>query len=418
MRVLVVGSGGREHALAWKFAQDSDVIVTPGNPGIAEDAECVELGPPTPEKIVELCSERGIDLVVVGPEDPLIRGFADVLRGRGLSAFGPGREAAQLEGSKAFSKTVMQEAGIPTARFGAFGDVDGAKRFARQLADSGSLPVVKASGNALGKGVVVANSLEEAEMAIEAMLVGREFGAAGETVVIEERLTGYEFSLLTICTGTEFYSLPVAQDFKRAQDGDRGPNTGGMGSYSPVPSVPTDCVRLAEESAVAPLLAYLKSKNIDYRGTLFSGFMVQNGRPYCLEYNVRFGDPETQSIVRRLGTGFTAALKAAADGDPIPPIEVLDNHAVTVVLASDGYPGKFAKGMAITIPEFLDPAVKLFHAGTIYSDGQFVTSGGRVLGVSAVGRSLEEARDAAYRACAQIEFEGKSYRRDIAASAV
>jgi len=416
VRVLVVGSGGREHALAWKLAQDSDVIVTPGNPGIAEDAECVELGSQTPDTIADLCRARDIDLVVVGPEDPLIRGFADMLRGQGLSVFGPGGEGAQLEGSKAFSKSVMQEAGILTARFGTFADVEGAKRFSRELADSGSLPVVKASGNALGKGVVVANSLEEADVAIEAMLVSREFGAAGETVVIEERLTGYEFSLLTICAGTDFFSLPIAQDFKRAQDGDRGPNTGGMGSYSPVPAVPKDLAGLAEETAVAPLLAYLKSKNIAYRGTLFSGFMVQNGRPYCLEYNVRFGDPETQSVVRRLGTGFTAALKAAADGYPIPPIEVLDNHSITVVLASDGYPGKYAKGMAITVPGLLDPAVKIFHAGTTYSDGQLVTSGGRVLGVSAIGSSLKEARERAYRACGQIEFEGKSYRRDIAAA--
>jgi phosphoribosylamine---glycine ligase len=418
VRVLVVGSGGREHALAWKLAQDSEVLAAPGNPGIAEEVECVDVGVQDRDAIVQLCGARDIDLVVVGPEDPLIAGLADELRQHGLSVYGPGREGALLEGSKAFSKGVMREAGIPTARFGMFSEVESAKRFARQLADSGSMPVVKASGNALGKGVVVARSLAEAESAIDSMIVGRQFGTAGETVVIEERLTGYEFSLLTICAGKDFVSLPVAQDFKRVRDGDHGPNTGGMGSYSPVPAVPPDLVRSAEETAVAPLLDYLKSKNIDYRGTLFSGFMVQSGQPYCLEYNVRFGDPETQSVVRRLGSGFAAALKAAADGNPIPPIEVLDNHAVTVVLASSGYPGAYPKGIPVSLPEFLEPSVKVFHAGTTISDGRLVTNGGRVLGVAAVGESLEIARETAYDACERIEFEGKYYRRDIAAAAL
>ncbi|MBC8064103.1 MAG: phosphoribosylamine--glycine ligase [Chlorobia bacterium] len=418
MRILVIGSGGREHALAWKLSQEAEVIVAPGNAGIAEDAECVEVRTGDSQGILDLCRSRFVDLVVVGPEDPLVAGLADFLRANGVAVYGPGKDGAQLEASKSFSKDLMIQAGVPTAQFEAFKDATKAKAFAKSLADSGSMPVIKASGNALGKGVVVANTLDEAEEAIDSMMLDREFGEAGSTVVVEERLLGYEFSLLSICSGTDFYSLPVAQDYKRVLDGDRGPNTGGMGAYSPVAAVPTNLVREAEESAVRPMLAHLQSLGIDYRGTLFSGFMVQNGKPICLEYNVRFGDPETQSVMRRLGLGLSTALMAAAVGDPIPPVEVLDNYSVTVVVASGGYPGNYLKGVPILLPEKIPANVKVFHAGTAIKDGVLSSNGGRVLGVSAVGDTLEEATASAYEVCDQIEFEGKHYRRDIAASPV
>lgn len=416
MRILVIGSGGREHALAWKLAQEAEVLVAPGNAGIAQELECVDVKASDSEGILALCRERDIDLVVVGPEDPLIAGLGDFLRTGGFPVYGPGSLGARLEGSKAYSKQLMAEAGVLTARYESFQEATLAKEFARSLVDSGAMPVIKASGNALGKGVVVANSLTEAEDAIDMMMVDREFGDAGSTVVVEERLLGFEFSLLTICSGTDFYSLPVAQDYKRALDGDRGPNTGGMGTYSPVAAVSSDMVMEAEALAVRPILSHLKANGIDYRGTLFSGFMVQNGKPYCLEYNVRFGDPETQTVMRRLGSGFAAALLAAAKGESISPIEVLDHSAVTVVVASGGYPGSYAKGIPVQIPSDLPDAVKVFHAGTALQDGQLVSSGGRVLGVSAIGDSQEEARAAAYAACDLIEFEGKHLRRDIAAS--
>jgi phosphoribosylamine--glycine ligase len=415
VRVLVIGSGGREHALAWKLSQESEVLVAPGNAGIAQDVETVNIKVDSFPDIFLLCELRKPELVAIGPENPLVDGLADQLRERGYLVYGPNKDGAMLEGSKAYSKQVMAEAGIPTARYEAFTDPIAAKRYARSLADSGASPVIKASGNALGKGVVVANSLPEAEEAIDMMMVDQEFGEAGSTVVVEERLLGFEFSLLTICSGTQYLSLPVAQDYKRAHDGDQGPNTGGMGSYSPVPAVTESLVRQAEEEAVKPLLNYLKSKGIDYRGTLFSGFMVQNGKPFCLEYNVRFGDPETQTVMRRIGSGFGAALRAAAAGLPIPEIEVFDNHVVTVVMASGGYPGAYRKGESITIPSDLPSSVKVFHAGTGHIENVLVTSGGRVLGVSATGATLQEARADAYAACERIDFNGKFYRRDIAA---
>lgn len=378
------------------------------------DVECVAVSGSDFNGIADLARSRSVDLVVVGPEDFLIEGLADNLRAADLAVYGPGREGARLEASKAYSKQLMEKAGVPTARYASFDDPVKAKDFARKLADTGAMPVIKASGNALGKGVIVANTLEEALNAIDLMMVDREFGAAGSTVVVEERLLGFEFSLLTICSGTHFQSLPVAQDYKRALDGDRGPNTGGMGTYSPIPSVPADLVREAEARVVKPMLDQLAASGTDYRGTLFSGFMVQDGKPFCIEYNVRFGDPETQTVMRRLGGGFADALLAAAKGQPIPEVEVLDHAAVTVVMASGGYPGNYQKGHPIQIPQDLATEVKVFHAGTAQKDGQLVTNGGRVLGVSAVGETHARARAAAYAACGRIQFEGAHYRKDIA----
>lgn len=414
MKVLVVGSGGREHALVWRLLQDAEVFAAPGNPGIAEIAECFPIAPDDASGIADLCSRLSIDLVVVGPEAPLIDGLATCLRASGIRVFGPDTGAAQLEGSKAFSKDLMASAGVPTARFGSFNHLFPALAFARQLFEEGGGAVVKASGAALGKGVVVCESAEEADDALRSMLEERTFGSAGSLVVVEERLVGREFSLLTLCSEAGYRSLPVAQDYKRIFDGDRGPNTGGMGSYSPVGWIDDSLVRKTEERVVEPMLAELSKRGLPFRGVLFSGIMVMGGEPLCLEYNVRFGDPETQSVMPRLGAGFLEALVACADGQPVPEISVLAQSAVTVVVAAKGYPGTVSKGAEITIGA-MPAGVQVFHAGTFLSDGRLVASGGRVLGVTATAGKVEEARRLAYEGIAQVAFEGMQFRRDIAA---
>lgn len=406
MRVVVVGSGGREHALAWKLAAECEVVATPGNPGIAQVAACLPGSP------LEVCRHVRPDLVVVGPENPLIDGLADRLRDEGYATVGPGASGARLEASKAFSKEVMARAGVPTAAFKTFTDPHQAREFARERYEAGRQLAIKASGAALGKGVVVAETLAEALEAIESMMVDLELGEAGSTVVLEDRLVGREFSLLTLCSGTSIRSLPVAQDYKRALDRDLGPNTGGMGTYSPVSWLSDSIVERTVESVVRPALRALADAGIDYRGVLFSGVMVQDGRPFCLEYNVRFGDPETQSVVRRLGSGFPEALRATANGAAIPPIETLDNAVTTVVLASEGYPGNYPKGLPITVGAMPASCV-LFHAGTAVEDGQLVTAGGRVMAVSATAPTLEASRAAAYEGVRAVAFDGMHYRTDI-----
>lgn len=413
MRVLVVGSGGREHALVWKLAQEAEVLAAPGNPGIAQIAECL----PNPfGELPALATSMGIDLVVVGPENPLFDGLADRFREAGIPTFGPGADGARLEGSKGFSKDLMQRAGIPTARFVRCDSEREAKDAVSDFYAQGSQVVVKADGLAFGKGVVVTSTLEEALDAVDMLMVERELGASGDHVVVEERLVGREFSLFSICSGTSFVSLPVAQDYKRALDGDRGPNTGGMGSYSPVAWVSPELVSETESAVVAPLLRALADRGIDYRGVLFSGLMVVDGKPFCLEYNVRFGDPEIQSLVRRLGEGFVDLLLAAAQGIDLTgwTLEIRDQAAVTVCMASPGYPGSYPKGISLSIPNFGEETV-VFHAGTTLDEDRLVSSGGRVLAVSSVGETIDQARTRAYEACESIDFEGGSFRRDIAA---
>lgn len=414
MKILVVGSGGREHALAWKLSQEAEVHAAPGNPGMVACAECHPVPVSDHYGLVGLARKLAVDLVVVGPENPLIDGLADTMRTVGLNVFGPGKDGAQLEGSKAFAKTLMREAYVPTAAYRICTDPQSAIQFVRQLASEGKNVAVKASGAAFGKGVVVCASAEDAEQAIEMMLVKKEFLEAGETIVVEERLYGREFSLLSLCTDGGFLSLPLAQDYKRVGDGDTGLNTGGMGSYSPLEWVSEQLRKQTEERVVAPILGALAERSIPFRGTLFSGLLVQDGVPYCLEYNVRFGDPETQSVMARLGKGLAAALLACAKGEPIPDVEVLDRAAVTVVLASQGYPGKYPKGLPITLPPDLGPNAVAFHAGTAVKDGQLVTDGGRVLAVTAWGSDVEQARLHAYEAVSKIHFEGMHYRTDIA----
>ncbi len=412
MRILVVGSGAREHALAWRLAMEADVVCAPGNPGIAEDVETTPVATADFAGLTALALDRRVDLVVVGPEDPLIAGLGDHLRTAGLTVFGPGALGAQLEGSKVFSKELMVEARIPTASHHSFAEPGPAKEFARSLFDKCGGAVVKASGAALGKGAIVCDSLAEAQRTIDDLLVHRLLGDAGSEIVVEQRLKGPEFSLLTLVSGRHHWSLPVAQDFKRAFDGDQGGNTGGMGSFSPVGWVPREMVELAERSVVEPLLCSLQNRGIDFRGVVFSGLLVDDGTPYCLEFNVRFGDPEIQSLVRRLGSGFASALTACALGDPIPPVEVLPNAAVTVVVASGGYPDAPRKGFEIILPK--KPTAKIFHAGTSVKDGKLVNSGGRVFSVTGIGASVEAARDEAYRTAREIKFEGAFMRGDIA----
>lgn len=412
MRVLVIGSGGREHALAWRLSQEAEVHAAPGNPGIAEDCTVHDVAATDFPALLSLAKRLAVDLVVVGPENPLIDGLADLLRAEGLPTFGPGRAAAQLEGSKAFSKSLMQEAGVPTAEFKTFTESAPARQYARHMFDQGRPVVIKASGAALGKGVILCATAEEAEQAIANMIDASEFGKAGSTIVVEERLQGPEFSLLTICSDDHYASLPVAQDYKRAGDGDQGPNTGGMGSYSPVPWISPDLVRRAEAEIVKPILAGLKDTG--YRGVLFSGIMVQDGKPYCLEYNVRFGDPETQSIMMRLGEGFAEALLACAGGHPIPSFAVKPEASVCVVIASGNYPGPVEKGFQIQLPGSPPQGSKLFHAGTALKNGRLVTNGGRVFGATATGADLEQARQRAYQLASGVRFEGAWRRSDIA----
>lgn len=413
MKVLVIGSGGREHALCWKLSNEGhDLFCAPGNPGIAEVAKCNAIKINDRKGLLDWAHEIGAELVVVGPEDPLISGMADMFRENGFLVFGPGQDAARLEGSKAFSKDMMKRAGVPTARHQVFSDPGAAKEYAAQLCSSGEGVVIKASGAALGKGVVVCDDFEYAEIVIEEMLVGGSMGEAGRTIVVEERLRGMEFSLLTLVSGSEILSLPVAQDYKRIGDGDTGPNTGGMGSYSPVSWVSEALIAQTEAEIVRPILASLAELGIDYRGVLFSGLMLVDGHPYCLEYNVRFGDPEIQTVVNRLGNGFGDALLACAKGESIPAIEVLVNAACTVVVASGGYPGDYEKGSPITVGSVPEGAM-MFHAGTGESDGQLVTAGGRVLGACGVGADAESARKLAYQAVDTVSFAGKQYRTDI-----
>ncbi len=406
MRIVVVGSGGREHALAWKLSQEAEVVVSRGNPGIAREFECES-------DLDALCERFEPDLVAVGPEAPLIEGLADRLRAKGLAVYGPGEDGARHEGSKAFSKALMARAGVPTAVFRTFEDPSGAKRYAEERYAEGKQLVVKASGAAMGKGAILPPDLAGVFETIEDLMVRKTLGEAGATVVLEERLMGREFSLMSVCNGPEFVSLPVAQDYKRVGDGDTGPNTGGMGSVCPADWVTAELIAKTEERLVAPILRAMREAGIDYRGTLFTGAMAVDGEPYCIEYNVRFGDPEIQSIAAAIGDGFAELLLRAARGEPLPPAPKLERCAVSVVLASAGYPGEFRKGDLISLPTPQEDA-RYFFAG-VGSDGVgLLTQGGRVLAATGVGTSVAEARTAAYRAAKEVSFEGMQYRKDIA----
>jgi phosphoribosylamine--glycine ligase len=413
--VCVVGSGGREHALALVIGRTADVVVTPGNPGITgrtdEGHSLVSVDTP-PDEI-------DADLYVIGPEAPLVDGLADRLRAQGHLVFGPGADGARLEGSKAFMKELLAESGVPSARFGVFGDAAAAKAFLRSLPGPW---VVKTDGLASGKGVLVTDSLTEAEADIDAKLSGEAFGQAGRRVVVEEGLTGPECSLLVLCDGERLVPLAPAQDYKRLADGDRGPNTGGMGAYSPVPLVDEAMVDELVEHSVAPLLAAMRARGIDYRGVLYAGLMLTPDGPKVLEFNVRFGDPEAQVVLPRIEGDFAGLLAEVASGALRTAPRFVPDAAVCVVLASPGYPSAPRTGEVIG---GLDRAgsvdgVTVLHAGTARGDGAatVVTAGGRVLGVTGIGASLEDARRRAYDGVSAIWWPGMQMRTDIAAAIV
>ena len=412
-KVLILGSGGREHALAWKLSQDAEVVVAPGNPGIALEFTTMSIDLADLTKVVEIARKVKPNFIVIGPEAPLILGAADRLRQAGFTVFGPGKSAAQLEGSKAFAKEMMRKAGVPTAAFQLFTCPETAKDYAKSRFDAGKMVAVKASGEALGKGVVVCDNYEMAEDAIEMLLVEGALGEAGSVIVIEDRLMGPEFSLMTLVSGMEILSLPVARDHKRALDKDRGPNTGGMGTFSPVNSITQSMIETTEQTVVLPILEQLRREGINYRGLIFSGLMMDQDEIFCLEYNVRFGDPETQSVMMRIDSGLYDALETCARDERIAPITISPKAAVSVVLASSGYPGTYTKGHPIIFPKDLNPDQKIFFAGVSKGENGLETSGGRVLSACGTGSSIDEAKKNAYDLADKIQFEGKMLRRDI-----
>ena len=415
MNILLLGSGGREHALAWKMAASpltDRLFCAPGNAGIAQEAQCVALGLGDHAAIIAFCRANGIDFVVVGPEAPLCAGIVDDLEAAGIKAFGPSRVAAQLEGSKGFTKDLCRTAGIPTAAYERFRTAHEAKAYVRAR---GAPIVVKADGLAAGKGVVVAESLAEAEAAIE-MILGGELGAAGAELVIEEFLSGEEASFFALCDGETALPLASAQDHKRAFDGDKGPNTGGMGAYSPAPIIDAAMSARVMAEIVLPTLRAMKDMGAPYKGVLYAGLMITTEGTKLIEYNVRFGDPECQVLMPRLMSDLLPALLASRDG-VLKSLDLRWHHqtALTVVMAAKGYPGAYAKGSAI---EGLAEAaavdgVEIFHAGTKLDGGRVVANGGRVLNVSALGATVSEAQARAYAAIARIRWPEGFYRRDI-----
>ena len=421
MKVLVIGSGGREHALVWKISQSpkiKKIYCAPGSAGIGELAEAVAIGPEQIEKLAEFAEREKIDLTVVGPELPLTLGIADLFESRGLRIFGPNRAAAQLEGSKAFAKEILKANHIPTAAFETFADAAAAKRYLAQLKPP---YVVKADGLAAGKGVLICAIRQEAEAAIDEILVRKAFGQAGEKLVVEEFLDGEEASFMALTDGEHILPLASSQDHKRVFDNDEGPNTGGMGAYSPAPVVTPAIHRRIMDEVLTPLLAGLKQRGIRYRGVIYAGVMITKDGPKVLEFNARFGDPECQPIMLRLKSDLVPLFEATIDGqlDRVQP-EWYDDPAVCVVLCAGGYPGSYDKGKEIRGLEKLHDWRNgfVFHAGTAKDDGRWITAGGRVLGVTARGTGVAEAVGEVYRAVGEITWDGMHYRKDIARRAL
>lgn len=423
MKVLIIGNGGREHALAWKIAQSprvDKVYVAPGNAGTARDAENVDISATDFPRLIKFAQEKQIDLTIVGPEAPLVAGIVDAFQAAKLRVFGPSKAASELEGSKVFCKNLLRHADVPTADYRVFKQVDRAITFLRERED---VPVVvKADGLAAGKGVIVCANRGEALEAVERIGAKREFGEAGSQIVIEERLDGEEASVLAITDGRTIITLPPAQDHKRAFDGDTGPNTGGMGAYCPAPLVTPDMLHWIEEHVLVPTVHAMKRARRPFRGVLYAGLMITNQGPKVLEYNVRFGDPECQPLLMRLKTDLYDLLEATADGklDQIGPIEWDPRPSVCVVMASEGYPGPYQRGRAIRgLDEAAKvPDCKVFHAGTSLSGDQVINDGGRVLGVTALGNSISSAKLQAYTAVKAIRWDGAWCRKDISDKAL
>lgn len=419
--ILLLGSGGREHALLAKLAESpraGKLYVAPGNGGMNSAAEPVELDIESPVAVADWAREHGVGLVVIGPEAPLVAGVADAVRSARIPCFGPNGDAAQMEGSKKFAKQIMSRAGVPTAAYRTFTDEASCAEYVER---TGAPIVIKADGLAAGKGVIVAKTTEEALDGVHECFSGV-FGAAGATVVVEETLEGPECSLLALTDGKTVVPLATAQDHKRALDGDKGPNTGGMGVYSPVPEHLVSAEELAAMVDIEQrVVAELASEGITYSGCLYGGFMLTKEGPKVLEFNARFGDPETQVVLPRMKADLVDVFLACDDGTLSEDMVSWDNDwAVSVVLTSAGYPGSYEKGKVITGIERAEelPGVTVYHAGTALRDGELVTNGGRVLDVTAVAPTFEEARAQAYRACELIDFDGKTYRSDIGMRAI
>jgi phosphoribosylamine--glycine ligase len=429
MKILVIGSGGREHALVWKLAQSplaSAIFCAPGNVGIAQErlaknltpVECVNISAEDLPKLLAFAQKKKIELTVVGPDNPLALGIVDLFQKNGLRIWGPNQKAAQFEASKVFSQQFMEKYGIPTAAAGTFSEVAAAKRFTASL---GGKCVVKADGLALGKGVLICTNQAQAEQAVDEIMVDKAFGAAGARVVIQEFLEGTEVSLHALCDGTTAKVFPTSQDHKRALDGDQGLNTGGMGTYSPTPFLSDDQLADAARTILEPFMRGCIAEGIDYRGILYPGVMLTKSGPKILEFNARFGDPETQVYLTRLENDLVELLDASVNGTlSHQTLKWSSDASVCVVMASGGYPGNYPKGKVITGLEAANtlPNTKVFHAGTVLKDGQIVTNGGRVLGVTAWGKDLKTTQTAAYTAVEKIHFEGAQFRRDIAAKAM
>jgi len=415
MNVFLIGSGGREHALAWKISASpvlDKLYAAPGNPGIAEHAECVSVDVANHQQVIEFCRANSIDLVVVGPEAPLVAGLVDDLKAAGIAAFGPGKIAAQLEGSKGFTKDLCAKYNIPTAGYGRFADAAAAKDYVRQM---GAPIVIKADGLAAGKGVTIAMTEDEAFGAIDDCFAGA-FGAAGAEVVVEEFLEGEEASFFCLCDGTTALPFGTAQDHKRVGDGDTGPNTGGMGAYSPAPVMTDPLIEQVMREIIEPTLRGMREMGAPFVGILYAGLMLTKDGPKLIEYNARFGDPECQVLMLRLKDDILTLLQGAVDGQlSHMSARWQDKAALTVVLAAEGYPEAPKKGGEILGLERVAevPGVQVFHAGTAVKDGKLVANGGRVLNVTALGNSVTEARDAAYKAVDLIDFQTGFCRRDI-----
>lgn len=423
MKVLIIGNGGREHALAWKIGQSrrvDKVFVAPGNAGTARDALNVNIRADDFDGLVKFATESRIDLTVIGPEAPLAEGIVDLFQQAGLRVFGPNRAAAELEASKVFCKDLLRNAAIPTAEYQTFTSPDRALRFLNERED---VPVVvKADGLAAGKGVIVCATRQEALQAVESIGLKRDFGSAGDRIVIEERLDGQEASVLAITDGQTIVSLQPAQDHKPAYDDDQGPNTGGMGAYCPAPLVDDRMLHWIEEHILVPTVHAMNRQHREFRGVLYAGLMMTNQGPKVLEYNVRFGDPECQPLLMRLQTDLVDVLEATVDGrlDRLEPLRWDPRPAVCVVMAAEGYPGSYRKGDPIRGLDEADklPDVKVFHAGTALRDGEVVTAGGRVLGVTALGENVAGAKLNAYRAVKSVRWSGAWCRKDIADKAL
>ncbi|HWR59438.1 MAG TPA: phosphoribosylamine--glycine ligase [Thermodesulfovibrionales bacterium] len=421
MKVLVIGGGGREHAIVWKLSQSKHVdriYCAPGNAGISEIAECIDISTNSFDALLDFVKYEWIDLTIVGPEEPLSRGIVDVFEREGRRILGPSRKAAQLESSKVFSKDFMKRHGIPSAEYSVFSSYVHAENHVRM---KGAPIVVKADGLASGKGVFVANTVDEAITALKLIMKERIFGEAGDKVLVEECLVGEEASFMVFCDGKTLKPMASSQDHKRIFDGDKGPNTGGMGAYSPAPVVTRDMESEIMEKVMWPVMKGLRAEGIKYKGILYAGIMIKDGTPYVLEFNCRLGDPETQPVLSRMDADLADVAFGITD-EKLSEVDLKwrPESSVCIVIASKGYPGQYDKGKVI---RGLDEVkgqkdVFVFHAGTSFDDGDVVTSGGRVLGVTALGADISEARDNAYSATRKIHFEGMQYRKDIAERAL